>query len=211
MTSISNLSYLNIKSSIAYSDITCELTYSDIQLARVEVFSILPNLRRAADISIVQDALTVDVNKYLTDTSSIEDFLSFAASLGKTDLVTYLESIKLALNKSTQDTTYLGDSVFVGANKGLADSISITELVEYVRNRYVYYLDTASGNELLSLFLAKNLQDTAVTTDTNTLQLGKQFIDTGVTSASGILLNQDYVNDPYYFAEDYVGDARTLT
>lgn len=53
--------------------------------------------------------------------------------------------------------------------------------------------------------IGKNLRDNGLVSESDVKSVGKNLQDTGITSDSGSMLWQSYVNNPYYFAEDYVG------
>jgi hypothetical protein len=56
----------------------------------------------------------------------------------------------------------------------------------------------------------KVLTDSFASAESEVKSFGKSSSDSASSSDSGTLLNQGYVDNPYYFADDYVGAKRTF-
>lgn len=108
------------------------------------------------------------------------------------------------------DTASATDSISKGVSKPFADSATASDvfsrIVAFVRS----FADTATATDAIAKDAGKGLADTYGATDTVSKEAGKGLADTATMSDSGTVLSQDYVDDPFYFADDYVGTKRTF-
>ena len=86
----------------------------------------------------------------------------------------------------------------VGASDEISLSVSKTQT------------ETVGASDVVVLSVGKTVQDGAGASDALVKFVGAGRSDTIGASDSGVLLNQDYVDNALYFADDYVGIKRTF-
>lgn len=106
------------------------------------------------------------------------------------DIFRAAEQIAKNLAKPFSDSATTSEATAFAATKALADSGSVTE---------------AS-----ILGFGRPLTDVGSAAEADVKSFGKSSSDSASSSDSGTLLNQDYVDNPNYFADDYVGAKRTF-
>jgi hypothetical protein len=167
---------------------------------------------------------TVQFSRDFTDQSNISDVLDLLMSFSRaaTDNFNINESNILDFNKIVPDSAQLSDSIsiIIQILYDIQDSLNISDNLtynmDYVRDftDQVDITDDVNGaavddDQVASFF--KITGDQLNLTDTTENVLNKQSQDSLSISNSGTILNQDYINGPDYFLEDYVGVSRTIT
>lgn len=167
---------------------------------------------------------------------SVSYFREFSESLSVSDLISY--GILLPLNLG--DDAYTSDQVAIvaGYNRqyttsAIAEDSSIltagipgvdfsstSDIVElqvgYFRSIQdsVYSTDDIGGEATIdddqTIQFFKQVTNIAQALESSVMFAGKVLGDILGTTDSGTILAQDYVDDPFYFAEDYVGVKRTF-
>jgi hypothetical protein len=128
--------------------------------------------------------------------------------------------------KARSEVAYVAESTAFSYGKPLSDSFAAAEAHTYSFGKIS--ADTAVSTEALSYAGGKSLTDSSAVTEATVIaftrplsdgssaaeadvkSFGKSSSDSASSSDSGTLLNQDYVDNPYYFADDYVGAKRTF-
>jgi hypothetical protein len=178
--------------------------------------------------------------KGLFNAASVSDEVSKQFGINKSDLAIFQESLQKQLESAKSDSVATGDVLSVATGKALSDAASgadvFQRVVQYNKTfsnisvvsdafqRIVVYNRSFSE----SLFATDDIGGEATIDDDQTIQFFKQLTnlsyvvdnvaavagkavnDIITTMDSGVLLNQDYVDNPFYFAEDYVGVKRTF-
>jgi hypothetical protein len=161
-----------------------------------DTISLLSTFDRAiTDSSQVLDVAVVSATKTLSDGAAVGDTISIFIGIFitrdffDTVLVT-TDQAELSINKPTADLSTTTDSVaFVSAySRILADTTAVADVASKTTTR--------PAADVVYLSDAFNVLLTAVRTNI------------GLVADSGQLLNQDYVDNPLYFADDYVGVKR---
>ena len=150
-----------------------------------------------SDAAAVSDAETYDLSKLLGDSIGLTDSIEvvivilreFFESVGAADAKAF------ALSKPTQDSVGFTESQARAVSKALTDGVGVSDF-------------TGIGDGL-AFVLTRTVANVAFIADNSVRQslLTKSEL-TNVTD-SGSLVNQDYC-DLTYFAEDYVGVARSF-
>jgi hypothetical protein len=108
------------------------------------------------------------------------------------------------------DSATATDQISKEVGKPFNDSATATDvfsrIVAYLRS----FADTATASDTVAKEAGKGITDVATATDLAIKSAGKGLSDSATGADAGTLLNQDYVNDPFYFADDYVGTKRTF-
>jgi hypothetical protein len=184
------------------------------------------------DLNIFQDTLTTTIQYYRTvnDSTQLEDL--YQAGVGKyhadvtelsdsyniTNIKELLDSGLVEDNLSITSTFYrefldrtdTTDYTIVAIAKPLSEGIELVDSVS-ISVGVLRYFDEALGiNSLYSLVTTKALTDQTAVTDVATKMSGKILTEQTSITSSGFLVSQGY-GSPSYFAEDFVGDSRTLS
>lgn len=142
--------------------------------------------KAASDQSAVSDNIeSIDLSKVLSDIAGATDDLNGEAIPGDDQTIQFIKSVS-----NVGSVTELKS---LSVNKTLSDSTLVADVIDE-----------------LSLITAKSLYNAGNVSDTNTLAFNKIEGEAIASSDNGSLLSQDYVDNPYYFAEDYVGTKRTF-
>ena len=166
----------------------------------------------------------VDGEATVEDDQHIEFFKNTTNVTHVTDLLTRV----VAYVRAFTETVGAADTPSLGVGKPLADSASVSEVIDIVLTKVKNLSDTVSAIDELAFAIAKSLTDTASVSDTPSKNVSKIFadsanisdsdvidflagkLDSATVSEAGSLLNQGYVDNGFYFAEDYVGSSRTF-
>jgi hypothetical protein len=108
------------------------------------------------------------------------------------------------------DNASASDQLSKAVGKGLADSATASDNLSKEVGRAV--TDSATATDFFSRIVAyaRLFNDSAAATDLVTKSAGKGLSDSATGTDAGTVLNQDYVNSFFYFADDYVGTKRTF-
>lgn len=92
----------------------------------------------------------------------------------------------------------------------LTDSASTTDQHNISASKATSDNTFTSDDEQVMSFVKVRTEGVSAISDNAVLSPGKSSSDSALSSDSGSLLIQDYVNDPLYFADDYVGTKATF-
>ena len=174
---------------------------------------ILSVSKAAADQIVMSDSLNRSVSKALVDYLSLSDLaaISFARTL--TDSLSLTDAAVVEHGKSLADSFALADELVRAFDKFLSDQIAPTDDLSVAFEKLladgVNIDDSASIGDGIEYYFSKFLNNTTFVSDAATIEHGKGVNDSFATTDEGLLQMQDYC-DITYFAEDYVGTARTF-
>lgn len=178
------------------------------------------------------------ISKLTDDQLDVLEQVSLSVGIPLSDSGTVTDESVWELIKAITENPLLIDEARFDVAKGISDTVFVTDdlggestvdddqTIQFLKVRS----DLAFISEVLSRIVAYNREfaDAATVSDSPALSfstsfadafqaaefavklLGKGESDTLAGSDSGTLLNQDYVDNPFYFADDYVGDKRTF-
>lgn len=176
-------------------------------------------LSDTADLSF---SVALDTTKLLTDNifvtddidgeASIEDDQNMLFTKTRTDIGTFSDLLSRAVNYSRgfADSSVSSDSTAIGVTKTLANAAAFLDDVT-VNTTYNRSLsNSAAWQDDVSLGMSTVLTDNGYVFESNVKSFGKGNSDSASVTDSGSLYGQDYVDNPFYFAEDYVGYSTTF-
>ena len=114
----------------------------------------------------------------------------------------------LSPGKVLTDSYTLSDSNILTFGKTAADSAATSDTQTFAATKPLS--DSSTAAEAKVLAFAKPFTDGSSAAESDIKSFGKIRSDSALSSDSGTLLNQDYVDNPNYFADDYVGAKRTF-
>lgn len=167
------------------------------------------------DGSSVGDAYAQEFQKVLADGSSVVDVATFVITKNLSDTITLTDNISKEFSTAFAETATLTDlfDKLLVIEQLASDTSSVTDDgITYSFSKQqadtLYLLDDMDGD--LTYSLIKSIGHMLLPTDQSSLEaiLGKA--DNVALSSNGSLISQGYC-DITYFAEDYVGEARTFT
>jgi hypothetical protein len=165
------------------------------------------------------EAIAKLLGKALQDNASATDAPSKAVSKVATDAATGSDSNAKTVGKNITDQLFSTDDINgAGADDDQNISFfkvlshpsfaveSIALLAAYLRS----FADTGQAADSAALLAGKNSEDIAGASDADAKLTGLGKSDTISGTDAGYALNQDYVDNAFYFADDYVGTKRTF-
>jgi hypothetical protein len=165
------------------------------------------------------EAIAKLLGKALQDNASASDAPSKAVSKVATDAATGSDSNAKTVGKNITDQLFSTDDI----NGAGADDDQNISFFKVLSNP-----SFAVDNIVLLAAFLRSFSNTTTATDLPVLLAGKVSADSGeasdaqvklstmgksdtiATGSAGTLLNQDYVDNGFYFADDYVGVKRTF-
>jgi hypothetical protein len=165
------------------------------------------------------EAIVKLLGKALQDNASATDAPSKAITKPATDAATGSDSNSKAVGKNITDQLFSTDDIN-GAGADDDQNISffkvlsnpsfavdnIVLLAAFLRS----FSNTATASDAPVLLAGKVSADTSETSDSDVKLTGLGKSDTIAAGSAGTVLNQDYVDNAFYFADDYVGVKRTF-
>ena len=165
------------------------------------------------------EAIAKLLGKALQDNASASDAPSKAVSKVATDAATGSDSNAKTVGKNIADQLFSTDDIN-GAGADDDQNISffkvlsnpsfavdnIVLLAAFLRS----FSNTATASDAPVLLAGKVSADTSETSDSDVKLTGLGKSDTIAAGSAGTVLNQDYVDNAFYFADDYVGVKRTF-
>jgi hypothetical protein len=159
------------------------------------------------------------LGKDLQDNLGAGDALSKAITKPATDAATGSDSNAKTVDKTITDELFSTDDLNgagadddqnilffkVLSNPSFAVD-SIVLLAAFLRS----FSNTASATDAPVLLAGKTSADTSEASDAAVKLTGLSKSDTMAAGSAGTVLNQDYVDNGFYFADDYVGTKRTF-
>jgi len=187
-------------------------------LAAQYVKGIFFKFKEFTDSASTTDTTSFDIDKTIADTQAVTDLAALNVTRPVTDTASMTDSNTLAVTKGPQDTATVtdGDPIFdvtkgprdiaiaselftVDLSKVLSDSVNATDDVN----------GAAAGDES-KLRVFKVVTDNGSVAESHVLSPTKGLSDSASTSESGLVFAQDYVDNPQYFASDYVGQSQSF-
>lgn len=149
------------------------------------------------DIIYTTEHAAYDFDRPLADSVAFSDTVYAVRLFERTfeDLVAPSDYRVFAVSKALSDALSTPDSAALTHTKLLSDGFALNDLA-----------DVGDG---IMFLLVQHIANVAVITDNVARQTVKGRIETISVTDSGLLVNQDYC-DLTYFAEDYVGVARSF-
>jgi hypothetical protein len=165
------------------------------------------------------EAIAKLLGKALQDNPSASDAPSKAITKPATDAATGSDSNAKTVGKNITDQLFSTDDIN-GAGADDDQNISffkvlsnpsfavdnIVLLAAFLRS----FSNTASATDAPVLLAGKVSADTSEASDSDVKLTGLGKSDTISSTDAGYALNQDYVDNAFYFADDYVGTKRTF-
>ena len=120
------------------------------------------------------------------------------------------ESLDRLVNyvRAFSDAGTLSDTTVLSPNKFFADSSTIADEFNRVITYSRQFADSGYLTTEFSAGIGKLLQDNGTVGETAVKSTSKNNSDSASITDSGALFWQDYVEDPSYFGEDYVGNRQ---
>jgi hypothetical protein len=219
-------------------DVGGEATIDDDQT--ISFFKVLNNIATASDAVIIEAAYNRQFNDSSNASDTVSLIASYSRSFNDSVSITDQIIIEVILPFALSDSAFASDSLestavynrgfddgvdgldaqVFSASSGPIDSGSVGDQAELVAsfNRAfestVLATDDIGGeatiddNQTIQFF--KQLTNLSYAADSAVRFASKVVNDILTAADSGTLLNQDYVDNPFYFAEDYVGVKRTF-
>jgi hypothetical protein len=167
------------------------------------------------DGSTVGDAYAQEMQKVFAESSSVVDVATLTISKVLSDTITLADNISKEFSTAFAETATLTDLLdkFLVIEEILTDSSSLTDdgiTYSFTKQQAdtLYLLDDMDGD--LTYSFIKSIGHMLLPTDQASLEAALGKADNVALSSNGSLISQGYC-DITYFAEDYVGEARTFT
>jgi hypothetical protein len=165
------------------------------------------------------EAIAKLLGKALQDNPSASDAPSKAITKPATDGFKTSDSNAKAVGKTITDELFSTDDLN-GAGADDDQNISFFKVLShpsFVVDNIVLlaaflrsFSNTAQTTDSKTFSVGKNLDETPATSDAAVKLTGLGKSDTMAAGSAGTVLNQDYVDNAFYFADDYVGVKRTF-
>lgn len=214
-----------------YSVISYDKAVADAVTFAESVLRTLTFLRTFYDFPLAQDQLRFTFGSRQFDSFSAYD--SMGRSLNKTTYETVTlasmatrstskslaitfaatDTLRSSISKQTADQASAADQAARATSKVLADAFSFAHFINRSVGRVirdgVAMNDSADTVDGLAVQSSKGVSNVAFATDATSLAVAAAQVDVATIASVGSLVSQGYC-DPTYFAEDYVGAARTF-
>lgn len=165
------------------------------------------------------DAIAADDNavrqfvKAVSDTFGATDALQFSNTKGLTELVLMADQAFGSMTKALTDGISSSDVLTQAVTKALFETLTTSETQDFLVSKTLAdgvgmndSFDTTDG----SLYeIVKSFSNVVFASDDSSRSTAKSVADSFGLSDAGSLVSQGYC-DLTYFAEDYVGEARTF-
>lgn len=204
-------------SSITASTLSATTTASALTAQYVK--GIFFKFKEFTDTASTTDTTSFDIDKNIADTQAVADLAALNVTRPVTDTASMTDSSTLAVIKGPQDTATAtdGDPVFA-VGKGISDISVVSELftvdLTKVLSDSVDATDDVNGaaaGDESKLRVFKVITENGSVAESHVLSPTKGLSDSASTSESGLVFAQDYVDNPQYFASDYVGQSQSFT
>jgi hypothetical protein len=162
--------------------------------------------------SVATDSLErqVDFSRGLSELAGATDLESFALAIGKNDFSYAIETISFAnvFKRNYADVGSTADSTTIQLSKTLNDAAAWVDLLAlaYATGK----ADSVSVFEAASLGHTRNVSDNGYVLESVVKSAITSKNDEASIGDAGSLQGQSYVDNLFYFAEDYVGFSRTF-
>lgn len=200
--------YSNLNARLAYISGAFALSYVNIAPADITLGNYLLSLR-FSDAALAVDAVVVGISKQLFDTANVSDVYSLQSSKNLADVAATNDNANFETNKALQSTAAANDAIGpFEAGKNFNESLQWVDVLVKSSNTPRYDSFNVSDSPLLGI--SKLVVDSGAVTDSDVKSVIKSNNDLASITDAGSLFWQDYVDNPIYFAQDYVGDRQTF-
>jgi hypothetical protein len=166
----------------------------------------------------VLEQVSLSVGIPVSDSGTVTDDSVWELIKAITDNPSLIDEARFDVAKSISDTVFVTDDLGGEATidddqtiqflKVRSDIAFVTEVLSKIVAYNRDFSDVATVSDSPALSFSTSFADAFQAAEFAVKLLGKGESDTLAGVDSGTLLNQDYVDNPYYFADDYVGDKR---
>ena len=148
------------------------------------------------------------ISKLTDDQFDVLEQISLSVGIPVSDSGTVTDESVWELIKAITENPSLIDEARFDVAKGISDTVFVTEVLSRIVAYNRDFSDVATVSDSPALSFSTSFADAFQAAEFAVKLLGKGESDTLAGEDSGTLLNQDYVDNPFYFADDYVGDKR---
>lgn len=211
------LSSVNLAADTAYSNLNARLTYTsgafalsyvNIAPADITLGNYLLSLT-FSDAALAIDTVVVGISKQLSDAAGVNDIYSLQFGRNLADAAAIEDSTTLETTKTLQSAAAANDAIGpIGVGKNPNESLQWADVLVKSFGTPRYDSFNLSDSPLLSI--SKLVVDSGAVADSDVKSIGKSNNDLASITDAGSLFWQDYVDNPLYFAQDYVGDRQTF-
>lgn len=195
--------------SVAYTVAAADVAY--ILLATSAYLDTTGRFKFIPDFVSMTDGTSLLLSKNAADQIALSDVSTWVFDKGADDTVSFADSLEAVLIflRDLADSATVNDLASLSLNRPFTDAQSV---LDSQTNNYGKVLADGVGlNEQLTFnySLASTIDNVTFAGDTTVLSVNAVYSDSGSAADAGNLVCQDYC-DITYFAEDYVGQARTF-
>lgn len=156
----------------------------------------------------IADAITA-TDDFLGE-ANLDDDQTMQFNKNTTNLVGTTDSFsrQVSFVRDFSDSASYSDTANLSYFKSVTDASSTIDDLVYVMAYNKSYSDLLSISDTATTVFGRLQQDNGTASDNNVKSTGKVNSDLVNITDTGSLFWQDYVDNPYYFAGDYVGDRQ---
>lgn len=208
----------DLASTLTFSYITGETTYTNIAVHSLAIGDFITT-KGLGDSLFTEADITFNFNKSLSDSLDTTDLIRFSTQKFVTDSGTSSDTVSLSALKQFDDSTSTSDEINFLSTLSKADSASSIDSAP-VFNFTKAILDTISVTDDLdgeigidddqNILFTKKTSDSGALTDNSIKLVNKLSSENLGVSDTGSLYGQSYVDNRYYFVEDYVGYSQNF-
>jgi hypothetical protein len=209
VTPVAATSYIDAQATAAYVQPVTSVSYIDARVQAVVSFPDVYGIEVVTPTDLVALTTTKGFSESVSQLDEIQAF-DFTKGLFESPAITESIITSLVFIRNFSDTATLLDEF----TRGVLPDDTIGSVDTYVSsfskpfNEAIALLDNMDGD--IEFQLVKTTSDSLAANDTQTLNVSVVKSENTTLNSSGVLAMQDY-SDITYFAEDYVGIARTFT
>jgi hypothetical protein len=152
------------------------------------------------ETSTLSDEQLFSVSKRLNDISVTTDVASFFSGKRLQDAWSATDNNQLTFGKLPNDEAVFTTEAALALTKLLVSNIDVTDDID----------GEASIEDDQNKLFFKSCADNGYVSESNVKSFSTGNSDSASVTDSGSLYGQDYVDNPFYFAEDYVGYSTTF-
>jgi hypothetical protein len=212
--------YLNDATTIAFDQATSDsVTMSDNVVTVLifirdfaETISLVDSAAKLISPAYVETVSTSDTKVIVVDSGKADSFTladttAFQVDTQRTDSFSLADATAFQVDTQRTDSFTLADATAFQVDTQRSDSFSLSDSTTAVYSPA--YSDSFSLSDSTTAVYSPAYSDTISLSDAATRSTDKLFSEAMSTSDSGLVVAQNYC-DITYFAEDYVGEARTF-
>lgn len=178
--------------------------------------------KQPKDYGTLSISTSFDVSKSLVDNifvtddidgeASIEDDQTMSFTKVRSELGTFTDLLERAVSyrRTLQELPTLSDNQFFTTGKNIYDAASVVDTAVLRLTIVRFFEDSASSSDNVYLGLTTVISDDGYVQESAVKSFTKGNSDSANVADSGSLYGQDYVDNPFYFAGDYVGYSLTF-